>query len=228
MLYIPELEIKKIIDGCLLHLKNDYDEKVDKTKTLLYNMYNGQIFGKFNYYNEAVSLFTKDIDDPSKIETRLFFDLSRASIPTIHITLPNESKGEMDGIGVDLGYADVIENVDGFMEPNTRSFSTQYRIVFTSNNTFEVLLMYYTIRAFMIGIFESIELAGLRNLKLSGGDLNINPQLVPPGIFLRALNLNFNYEVSQSIFTKETAHRIILEANNSGQEVIIEIDESQS
>lgn len=195
-LFMPEIELKRVLEGILVTIKENYENNTDKTKTLLYQLYNNQSIGKFNYYTQAVELFTRGDENIRKIGTRLFFDAARASLPTIHLTLPSEQKGPADGLGIDEGYIEKEVDGDNVTTLLTRTFDTQYRLVITSDNTLEVLLIYHTLRAMLISTLTSLELVGFRNVKLGGMDIQLNSDLVPPGVFLRALTVSSYYEVS--------------------------------
>ena len=73
-------------------------------------------------------------------------------------------------------------------------------MIITSDNSFEVLTMYHVIKAALIANMESLEYYGLRNVKFSGQDLQINDALVPPGIFSRGIGLNLMYEADIPVF----------------------------
>lgn len=206
MIFVPEAVLFKLISDAITALKTDYSSKGDKTTTLLYQMFYGMVIGKFNYYTQAVDLFSRDSTHPRHIETRLFFDAQRAELPTIHISLPGE-RSINDGIGVDAGYRDpVFKDATGtvgeddfeigtYQYTYTRRFEATYNIVITSDNTFEVLLVYHALRTMLISLFDSVQLSGFANPKLSGNDLMINEELVPPGVFFRAISINTEYEV---------------------------------
>lgn len=202
-MFIPEIQLKSIIDALISTLKTNYEANIaDETKSILYKFFNGNAAGIFNYFTEAKKLFLRDDSDQRKLDSRLFFDRERANIPTVHITLPNESP-KSDGIGVDAGYQpEDRDDDDTFNYTYTRGFATQYNIIITSDNTFEVILIYHALKAMLIKVFDSLELMGFRDPRISGGDLNINPDLVPPGIFVRNISLSIYYEQDISALTK--------------------------
>lgn len=194
---LPEFVLFNLVKSAFSSLKAEYLGTPDKTTTLLYHMFHGSSFEKFDYYEQAVELFTRIKTHPRCLETRLFFDASRAEMPTVHLSLPGESSGE-DGIGVDEGYVDPIFNeADQTYRPvYTRLFNASYNLIITSDNTFEVLVIYHALRAMIISMTDYISMNGLINMKLGGQDLQINSELVPVGIFFRAITIDVKYEVS--------------------------------
>jgi len=147
----------------------------------------------FNYFEQAKELF---IDKPNRIQVNLGYNMEVSDVACIHIMLPNES-GRPFGIGADenyIGYA--AQQTDGVSQAIfTKLFDATYNLIITSENTLEVLLIYHFLRGALISLYTHIELSGLRLPKLSGQDIQLQPDLVPPHIFHRALGLNFVYEI---------------------------------
>jgi hypothetical protein len=198
----PEIMLKKIIDYSLSLLKIDYDSYVDKKDSTLYQILNGNKIGNYDYFDQAVKILFQTHDNPRKLETKLFFDRSRSGIPTIHITMPSESHFG-DGIGFDTGYVeDFRDSNDNEKQSFTRTFNTKYNIVVTSDNTFEVLIVYYVLKACLMANIYTLELNGLRNAKFGGQDLILKDDIMPTGIFSRSLNFECFYEFTAFGFEK--------------------------
>ena len=198
-LYIPEIKIYEIVAGCFQAVKEDFHQQTNEKDTILWQYFGDlPVFeGKFDWWNNAKDLFLREYDHPRRIETEMYFNGERAKMPTVHITLPQESS-QGNGIGVDTGYQPEVWN-DATLEynfTNTRMFDTQYHAIITSDNTLEVQLIYHFLRAMLITLFKEVDLSGIRNPKLSGQDLQINTELVPEHIFMRGLGINFQYEVT--------------------------------
>ncbi len=219
MILIPEKILFDFLNSIIQHLIDDFKHYTDEKKTLLYRLYEDNEVGGIEYFVQAKEIFLRTTKDTRKIETRMFFDSGRAHLPTIHINLPSETSG-MDGIGVDVGYRDfeVDEQAKELQEVHTRAFEANYNIIITSDNTMEVLIIYHTIRALMIALLDVLDLQGLRNPKLGGQDLQINPELVPPHIFLRAISLKCFYEVN----VPTTFRKQIIEKFEFIQDMLIE------
>ena len=194
---IPEIKILEIIETALKVVEVDFNGTVDETQTILYRVFGGNQIGKFNFYEQAKEVFLRGNEHPRKIQTRMMFDAQRASLPTIHISMPSESHGS-DGIGVDEGYEEnFVDSQKGTVNKTyTRMFDAQYNCIITSDNSLEVLCVYHMVKAVLIGIFDNIEFQGIRNPKLSGQDLQLNSDLVPPHIFVRGVGINCSYEQS--------------------------------
>ena len=194
---IPEITLKKIIDYLLNAVVVDFKSKSNQQETFLYKLFNGSKIEGYDYFVQAKSLLVKKNDDPRKLQTRIFYDRTRAGFPTIHITLPNENPYG-DGIGYDRNYQDpTFNDTDGtFTSSNTRTFNTRYNVICTSDNTFEVLIIYYLLKALITSKIDIFELNGIRNIKTSGQDLIINADSMPQNIFMRGLMIDCFYEFS--------------------------------
>jgi len=205
MIQIPEATLFNLLKEMISFLKRDFEEKTNKSDSLLHNMLFGIKIGEFDYLEQAKDIFLREQDHPRGLDVRIFFDRERASVPTIHITLPSEESGAADGIGVDEGYNDPIVNeTEKIITPvYNRSFNTTYNLIITSDNQMEVLIIYHVFRNLIISMFDTFEISGLRNPKLGGHDLQLNDQLVPAHIFIRAISLSFFYDVAVPRFFAE-------------------------
>jgi hypothetical protein len=208
MLLIPEDRVFYFIKFSIEALEQDLRDCVDERKSVLYRLYSevdSSIKGvdQIEWYKQAKELFLRDKLHPKKIQTRMHFDASMASVPAIHINLPGE-QAINDGIGVDKGYMPGSYDEPGnYQHTHTRGFQTNFNIVITSDNEIETLILYHTIRASFISMMDYLEIWGLRNIKLSGGDLQFNPEFVPPHLFIRYIGLNFFYEVDVPSFLRD-------------------------
>lgn len=205
-LIIPEKKLFDIIQYILNTIRLDFESNVNEKDTLLYQMFQETKFKELDidYYKEAKEIFLRSKDHPRKVEVRQFFDVDRASIPTIHINLPSDSP-IFDALGVDAGYIPGITfgKETEISQVHTRRFNAVYQIIITSENVNEVILIYHTIRAFLISILDILDVNGLQNPKLGGGDIQFNADIVPPRVFMRAITINCFYEVSIPSLVRE-------------------------
>lgn len=196
-LILPQLRLQQIIKNWLQWIRDDF--KINKEEdTYLYRLFGpNSTIGKYNYFTQGKHVFTEEVSEISGLDVRLFFDISRQSAPTIHITLPGENSGA-DGIGMDEGYSEPIFNdeLGEYIPVFTRRYDTLYNIIITSTSTIEALLIYEVLRSGLTSMQQMISVAfGLENMKFSGQDLTINQAMVPKHMFLRMLGVSFSYEV---------------------------------
>lgn len=187
MLFLPEQKIKALVDFALANLTQDY----------LYKLFGGMTFGdgSYQYFENAVALFLKREDNPRKVECNVFFNKDRQGLPTIHIAMNQDYLGDGNGLGFDPGADfDSMMTCNETEETYTRMYSARYNIIFTSDNTFEVLIMYNVIKAFFQGNYHLLEFNGLRNPKFSGNDIILTDYLISPNIYSRAFMIDCLYE----------------------------------
>lgn len=195
-IFIPEITIHKVISGVVNFIKRDLRENL-KEKTYLYKLLKEKRVGDYNFFEQASEIFLRDKDKTNQLTVKLFFDSKRAEIPTIHVLLPSESTGQ-NGLGLDLGHVEPdYDDLEGTQTPYfTRRFKTNYQVVITSNNSLEVIMLYHVLRSAVISSMNQFNFLGIENLALSGGDLNLHPDIVPATVFVRGFNMNFDYDVS--------------------------------
>ncbi len=187
---IPELLIKRIIDGIFLLVREDFKQQTNYKKTILYKMFvDTEYQDVYNFFKQAKELIIDNgVDKKRHIETHIMFTPDRVELPTIHVTVPSEASDEQA-----IGVTPRIDN-DGLMTYNRR-FRSNYNIMCTSNNRMEVLVMYYALRYMLISVFDTMTLFGLENPTITGQDLRLVHPNMPTGIFARGIGIAASYEV---------------------------------
>lgn len=209
---MPDTVIYNSLNAFLDIIKKDYvANAADLSKSILNILFDKDEneldidFETFDYLVQAKSLF---ID--KKVQVNIGYNLETAAMACIHILLPNES-GSPFGIGADENYQPQINTVVDAGTPDeetfaqeifTKRFESTYQLIITSENIFEVLLIYYYIKSCLISLNYHLELMGLRNLRIGGQDINIQQDSIPTHIFHRTLTLNFFYESNVPNFLK--------------------------
>lgn len=197
--FIPEIVIKDTIRTLLDYVKIDYDNKVDKTETILYRLLYNQTLQRYNFYTQAKTVFLKEKADPRFIEVNMMFNRDRQQTPTVHIMLPSENEADMT-LGIGQGeieyYYDEINSQNAIAQRTfNKRFRANYNIVITSDNINEVILIYHVLRSLLISANEHLNMSGIFNIKLGGRDIQINSDLVPPHLFMKSISLDCEYEV---------------------------------
>lgn len=196
----PEIILYKTLISIFKIVQQDYIDNNDETKTILYNFFgidenlDALQFEEFNFLEQAKQIFVNKIP-----QVNLGYNLEVANQGCIHILLPNE-QGQPLAIGADENYQQYIEDDEKFKEVFSQRFDSTYNILITSENYFEVILIYNLLKSSILALNYHFELAGLRLPKVSGSDLNIQSDLVPTHIFHRSIMLNFFYELNVSNF----------------------------
>lgn len=194
---MPEVVIYKTLMAMFSIVRKDFEEN-PLEDTILHSYFgidecgNPLQWESFNYFEQAKQLFI----DNNKIQVNLGYNMEVSDVPCVHIMLPNES-GRPFGIGADENYlGSAAQQQAGVrQEIFTKLFDATYNLIITSENTLEVLLIYHFLKAAFISLHAHVELSGLRLPKISGQDIQLQSDLVPPHIFHRGFGLSFVYEV---------------------------------
>lgn len=205
---IPEVILFNSIEGLLLYLRKDFDDNSsDETNSLLYRLFkkddngNDLKINTFDYYAGAKSLFLRDEKRINQLTVNLGYNLERAKSPTIHILLPQENKGRMDGIGHISGTSDTAYDLENQVERQARSYSftATYSLIITSGNSAEITLIYSLLKTCLPLIEDHLEINGLSNLKIGGQDIRFTDNFGPDNIFHRDMSLQFDYDNEVSV-----------------------------
>lgn len=197
-LIIPEIILLESYKKALSYIRNDYKNNLeDPTQSYLGLLLgNSSAIQRYNLLEQAKALFITTEDDPRNLDVNLFFNAKRASIPTIHITNPAESPIH-DSLSIGEGIQDTLFDNDNkeYKKVFNRRFVSKYSIVITTDNTNEVILLYKVLQSITISMIEHLQLAGLENIKMSGGEINLKSDLIPINIFIKTIGLSFECDI---------------------------------
>lgn len=199
MLNIPEITVFQALNALLEYIRSDFKNNPNEEKTFLYKNLKGEQIEGIDLYQESKKLFLPTNKSQRAFKISMGYDLNRANLPTMHIIVPSDIDGGINGLGGDEGY---IRSNDESRETKetiySRGFGAQYNLLITSDNQYELLIIYHLFRALLVATTPQLDndgKFGLRNLKLSGQDITLQQDLVPVHIFHRILAINFVYEV---------------------------------
>jgi len=202
MIFIPEIKIYEIVKAMVDHLKEDHDKAQDKNKSMLGYMLGDNDLLKKDYFDEAVSIFSRKNGNPRQLRTRLYYDMSKATVPTIHITIPQEMQdqsplGTVSGeeIPVTLPVNSSNEGKIAYRSVTQRRFRARTHIIITSDNESEVTLIYHVMRAMIMSTLDHFSLVGLENVVIGGQEVRVNERVAPDHIFHRGIEIGYSYLV---------------------------------
>ena len=208
-LIIPEIILQDSVNKILAIVRADYGNVGQESDSLLYKILNGLRVLNYDMYEQAKTvILTEPNKDPRHIEVLLSYNPQDQRYPSVHITLPSEATGTgqtgVDGLG--FGENDEDDNPSDvateYSKTFNRSFQAVYNIVILSDNRNEVTLIYHLLKAGLVALNEHLQLSGLENIMLGGGDLSFKDQ-VPPGLFFRAISCKFFYDVNVPEWTTQ-------------------------
>lgn len=197
---IPEITVYNAVSNCLKYLRDDFKRHIKEENTFLYrNFYGVETNDKtINFYDQAKKLLILNNQKNRDLKISMGYNLERAAMPTIHVIVPSEQGSVYDGIGVDHGYQPEEDENDPKISTTSfsRSFKAQYNLLMTSDNIFEVLIMYHVMRSLIISMIPMLDAKSqMKDLRLSGQDITLQQDLMPTNINHRILALNFSYDV---------------------------------
>lgn len=214
MATIPILKIKKIVDLILAFITTDYTNQTVKTNSFLYRVIGDNDDNGFDYYAQAVSIFTKISSDKRKLETRLGFDPDRAMLPTIHIRQPSKIKGKSDGIG--LVGLEGFTNEDDTITPQARvSYSSRFELMVTSINSMEVIIIAEILESALLASYES--LTGIDQwvdlINFDTKEMIMMNDSLPKPIFSISIGVNTSFEKNNipKLYTEKNIQTIEFE-----------------
>lgn len=193
---IPIIRIKKFTDLLIEFIRTDYENVTNKQNSFLYRVLEDDQDNGYDFYRNAVQIFTRDKGYKNKIETRMGFDPSRATLPTIHVREPAASKGKTDGIGF-FG-DDVFDNEGGTSSINAKkSFQSKFELMITGSNTNEIIIIKEVLESAIIGAYESLQVGFFDLIDFSSRELIIqNESYGGVPLFAKSIELMISYEKS--------------------------------
>lgn len=214
---IPEYIIHSSLELAIKYLREDFTSSLNPTDSFLYKLVGGVKFQKYNYFEQAQSIFITELGNPRHITLDLMYNATSDQMPSIYISTPADST-DKNGIGMDEGYQPSELSQDGQVMQSvfTRRFSGVYDIVITSDNSNEIVLMYHILKSLLISLYFHFNASGLQNVIISGNDLTPYSELVPKNCFQRIIRLKCEYEAHSIGFEK---NRIPIGVTFSGRPV---------
>jgi hypothetical protein len=202
LINVPEIVLYNAINTALKFISDDYRNTTDKSQTFLAYLVSGIKIDKYDFLTQAAEIFVKEEDDPRLINVNLAYNMQLNTPPSIYISLPSETQGEMN-IGIDQGYED-YEWPDGSVRlpVYTSRYSATYQIVITSDNSNEVVLIYHVIKSILTSMIFHLDQLGLQNITIGGGDLSLSSDIMPSSIFYRIINFGCQYQSSSLSLNK--------------------------
>jgi hypothetical protein len=208
---IPEVTIYNLLKAILAavridHLANGNASLLSRLLDVDDNNVKIQI-ETYEYLKQGINVFTADVDKSRRLTLNIGYNLEVGRAPAIHILMPNESDADVSGMTHESDEWDEDEQItsfDSITHVKTTSLSNgsmaSYALMITSDNSTEVVLIYQVLKALVTLYRDEFSVLGFNNLKMTGSDIVMQSELVPPNIFHRNLSLSFSY---QSNLTKK-------------------------
>lgn len=200
---IPEELILSNIELGLEAIKIDFNNAATEQDSFLYRITKNSKLDRYELFQQAKSIFINppNRNEPKSVQVSMGFNLKRMNEPNIHILMESDQKGKEDGLGMDEGVADnYIDSAVGVGASGTRTnvltrnFDSRFNIMCSGSNTTELMLIYYVVRNLLYSMESDFHLKGFKNLKITGGSLNPQQQIVDK-FYLKSIFMEFDYDV---------------------------------
>lgn len=200
---IPEHILYNHIKYGLSYLKSDLKAAItagNETNSIIYKLFGDVGIEKYNFFTEAKSILLREKTVQNYLRTEIGYNMQKVQPPCIYIVIPSEDMTQgVIGFGQEGNDYTFFNDAEKTYENLfSQKFQSTYQIMIISENSNEVVLLYNLLKAIFISLNENLSLAGLKNLKIGGGDVTIKNDLVPKSMFIRAFRVSFLYE-TQSI-----------------------------
>ena len=179
---IPIVKIKKMIEGLLEYVVQDFKNTPDEKDTFLYKVLNGTVDGNFDFYQQAKKLFTRTENDPKMLRVVYEYPKDRNGLPVYVIREPGKLKGPANSIGKIDTFIDAI--------PQYRdSRQSEYEIVCFSDNMMESILMSEVMYVLLVASYDTLADQFI-TIEYSIKELMVSNELMPLPIFIKSIALS--------------------------------------
>lgn len=202
---IPEVVLINTIRLGFRVLKNDYVLAANKQKTFLYRLFDTIALERYNFFEQAISLFVTpdNSKEPKFVGVSMGFDAKRVQDPHIHVIAQEESPAN-DGTGFDEGFVTTFDDVEEeYNQHLTRNFKGNFNLLINGCNENEVTLIYYVLKAILMGTIVDLTDAGLNNVSFRGAGLKLE-QMIADRLFMRSLFIGFDYDFNVPSFNPQS------------------------
>jgi hypothetical protein len=191
---LKDYKLKKTLDGLLLWVgNNETDTTIPTDEKFLYRLFNGEVYDGYNFLVQARSIIGRTNNSSRKLETRMQYDPTRTTMPTIHITLPADNVGKQNSVGMGLSN-DLYTNDDGYYHGQyQRGFNTNYDLIVTSGNANEAALIYELLMHLFIAAADTLN-QEFDLFSYKGREMMMNNDAVPDRILMKTISLNVEFK----------------------------------
>lgn len=214
MLFFPEIRLKKICDALFKFLRSDLKECIKNNKeneSHLYLLFHKEITDTTvsTNYIQAKEIFLREKDNSRYVEIYPVFDKRRAALPTVYITIPQDSE-EL----IELGDIEGEQYEEVLNQKLERGFMTNFGLITVSDNINEVLIINYVLRALLLGSIGSLQAMGFITPKFSVQELSALADILPANAYSKGLLMTASYiEVVPEIGVVDKVNKVIFDIN---------------
>ena len=186
-------KMKQIVDGLLDWVQQDYDNNKEED-TFLYQMFNGTENGRFNFYEQAKSLFLRSERSPRKLTTTFEYPKDRTPLPCVVIreTSKKFSEEMISGVGMEYFLADPessYQEKESFYHLSDSSFS----LMCFSDNTVESIMIGEVLYSLFYGAHNTFE-EDFVSFKFNLSEIMVENQVFPVPLIIKNILVDVRIE----------------------------------
>jgi len=195
-MFIPVTTVKKILDALLLSIKSDYSAALEsgvESDSFLYRVLYGSSLGDFDFYTQGVDIFTRTDASSRQLQTRMGFDLSPSTLPTVYVHQPTEAMRGIETIGWGFDTNEFYTDSKGVETDKLfRGASSTFEYVITSPSVLETILIYEVLYAAVNSAIDTL-IESFNNITITGKELVAKSDLMPEPLFLKTIQIDADY-----------------------------------
>lgn len=209
---IPDIAYIKFLNSILALIRQDTIQNINNRGNSILNLLFAGVkdtqFERIDFLNEAFEIFSRTEKDSNFISIDLTYNAQQNQSPTLFLSLGGEQY-DRNSIGVDQ--ESVIVREDIYHKVNVRRWSQSQSLYIYSENSNEVLILYFVFKVALTACLDLLGVLGFQNVSLSGQDIAQYPDFIPKAMFYRVLTCNFQYETRvPEIFAQKLMSSLII------------------
>jgi hypothetical protein len=204
--------VKKIIEGLMEYVQQNINSTMPEEDKFLYRLLNGTVDGNFDFYQQALKIYSRTPNTPNTINVVLEYPKDRTGIPCYVVREPGKSRGPVNTIGKIVGFYETADGASQFLD----SRQSNYEIVCFSNNMSESILLSEVLYAMLVSAHDILA-QKFDTIDYSMKELMIQNDLIPTPLFIRSIALNVSCdEIIPGLVNNDLLGKIIFDkAENS-------------
>jgi len=171
---------------------NEADSSVQETDKYLYRLLNGIKSGRSEWLAIARTILLAVDGDTKALVIDYAYNYKADQNPCIYIEFGSQSLVDRD-IGVGEGDYPIFDTGEPVF---TRRSEATFNFKLVSGNLIELQVLYQVLLAFFITITPELNLVGMQQINLMGGNIDKALEQIPVKTFTRMLQVKFTYETS--------------------------------
>lgn len=177
--------IKKLITGLIEYIYQENRDATDPKSTFLYKLLNGNVEGKVDFYQQALSIYSRSPENSRSITVSLEYPKDKSNLPVYVIREPGKAKGPANSIGKIEGI--YPGEYGGIQYADSRE--SNYEIMCFSDNMIESIIMSEVLYALLVSSYDILA-QRFDTIDFSMKELMANNDLIPVPIFIKSVGVN--------------------------------------